>query len=72
MGHPQPPTPVATYNVVANSMLNGTAKQKIQSNRHELLLGQIKNTTKSFPHIMGRGKEKNSGLCHKISPILAP
>ena len=28
MGHLQPPTPVATDNKVANSIVNGTAKQK--------------------------------------------
>ena len=29
MDHPQPPTPVSTYNTVVNSILNVTAKQKI-------------------------------------------
>ena len=28
MGHLQPPTPVGTYNTAANSIVNGTAKQK--------------------------------------------
>ena len=29
MGHLQPPTPVATDSAVANSIVNGTAEQKI-------------------------------------------
>ena len=29
MGHLQPPTTVATYNTAANSIVNGTSKQKI-------------------------------------------
>ena len=29
MGHSQPPTPVAKYNTNTNSIVNGTAKQKI-------------------------------------------
>ena len=29
MGYQQPPTPVATYNTAANSIVNGMAKQKI-------------------------------------------
>ena len=29
MGHQQPSTPVATDNIAANSIFNGTAKQKI-------------------------------------------
>ena len=28
MGHQQPPTPVATDNTAASSIINGTAKQK--------------------------------------------
>ena len=28
IGHQKPPTPVATYNTAANSIVNGTAKQK--------------------------------------------
>ena len=46
--------------------------KKIQSNRHEILLGQRHNTTKSFPHIKGGGKEKSGGLCHKTPLNLAP
>ena len=58
MGHLKPPTPVATNNTAAKSIVNRTAKKKISSNRHEVLLGQGQNTTKQFPHILGRGKEK--------------
>ena len=28
--------------------------------------------TKPFPHMMGIGKEKSSGLCHKTPPDVAP
>ena len=28
MGHPQPPTPVATYNTSTNGIINGTEKQQ--------------------------------------------
>ena len=41
--------------------------RNISSNRHEILLGQIQNPTKPFPHIMVRGKEKHARLCH-ITP----
>ena len=45
---------------------------KIQSNRHEILLGFEQNTKKLSPHILGRGKEKHGGLCHKKLPTVAP
>ena len=58
MGHQQPPTPVAMDNTEANSIVNGTAKQKnVPSNRHEILLGQRQNPTKPFPHILGIEKK---------------
>ena len=63
---------MATYNTAENSIIHGTAKQKIQSNRHDILLGQIQNTKKSFPHIMGIGREKPVRFYHKTPPILAP
>ena len=46
--------------------------KNILSNRHDILLVQGQNTTKPFPHILGRGKKKPSGLCHKTPPNLAP
>ena len=62
MGHPKPQKTVVTYNILSNSIVNGMAKQeKIQSNRHEILLGQRQNKTKSFTRILGIGKEKPSG-----------
>ena len=73
IGHPQPPTPVSTDNTAENSIMNGTAKhKKIQSNRHDMLLGTLQNTKKSFPYIMGRRKEKLGILFHQTSPDLAP
>ena len=72
MGHQQPPTPLATYNTAANSIVNRTGKKKISSNRHEILLGQIQNPTKPFPHILGRGKEKHGRLCYKTPTDIAP
>ena len=65
MGNQHPATPVAMYNKSSNRIVNVMAKKKIQSNRHEILLSQRHNTKKLFPHILGRGKEKSSGLCHK-------
>ena len=47
-------------------------KKNIHSNRHEILLCQRHNTTKSFPHILGKLEEKPSGLCRKKTPNLAP
>ena len=47
-------------------------KKKIYSNRHDILLDQRQNTTKPFPHILGRRKEKPSGLFHKIQTNLVP
>ena len=47
-------------------------QKKISSNRHDILLGQSKNTKKPFPHILGGGKEKPNGLCHKILPNMEP
>ena len=41
--HSQPLTPVATYNTVKNRILNG--REKIQSNRHDILLGTRQNKT---------------------------
>ena len=58
MGHQQPPTPVTTDNTSENSIVNGIGKKYIHSNRHEILLRQMQNTTKPFPHMMGRGNEK--------------
>ena len=57
MGHQLPTTPVATDNTAANSIVEGTSKKNILSNRHDILLGQRQNTTKPFPHIMGKGRE---------------
>ena len=48
MGHLQPPTPVATNNKAANRIVNGMAKQKKSSNRHEILLAERQNPTKPF------------------------
>ena len=70
MSHQQPPTPAETDNTLADSKVNGT--KQILSNRHDILLGQRQNTTKPFPHILGRGKEKPSGLCHKTPPNMVP
>ena len=72
VGHPQPPTPVATENTAANSTFNGTGGKEVQSHKHDILLGQRQNMTKSLPHILGRGKEKLSGSCHKKQPNLEP
>ena len=58
MGHLQPHTPVETDNTLANIIVNGMAKQKKSSDRYEILLGQRENPKKSFPHILGRRKEK--------------
>ena len=41
----------------------------IQCNKHEILLLQRQDTTKPFPNIMGRGKEKPIRLCPKHHPI---
>ena len=60
MSQQQPPTPVEMENTAANSIVN------------EILLGQRQNMTKSFPHILGGGKEKYGGLCHKPPPNMAP
>ena len=69
MVHPQSPTPMMTDNRTENIIVNGTAKQtNIQSNRHDILLVMQQNTTKLFPHILGRGKEKPGRLCHKTPP----
>ena len=46
--------------------------RKDQEQRREIILVQKHNTTKLFPHILGRGKENPSGLCHKTPPNLAP
>ena len=46
MDHKQPPTPVATDNTAADSIVNGMAKKKIHSNRHEILLGTRQNMKK--------------------------
>ena len=73
MGDSQSPTIVATDNTMAKSIVNGTEKQKnIHSNRHDILLGQIYNTKKSFPHILVREKGKPGGLCHKTLPNMSP
>ena len=42
-------------------------KKRIKINRHEILLGQRKNTAKSFPHILGKEKENLGVLCHKTT-----
>ena len=68
MGHPQPPTPMDMQYKAAKSIINGTSKQKNKRNIHDILLGQIQNTTKSFKHILRKGKEKPSRLCHKKPP----
>ena len=68
---PQPPILVATKNTVTNSLFNGMLKNT-QSNSNEILLGQRQNTTKPFPHILRRGREKPSGLCHKKPSNLQP
>ena len=64
MGHPQPPMTAETNNTAENCITNIT-KKYIQSNRHNILLGTLQKTKKSFPHILGRRKEKPGGLCHK-------
>ena len=46
--------------------------KKIHSNRHEILLGTQQNMTKPFSRILGRGKEKPGGLCHKTPHNMAP
>ena len=70
MGHQQPLTPETMDNTASNIITNG--KSKIQSNRYEILLGQIHNTTKPFSHILGIGKEKPSRFCHRTPPNMAP
>ena len=72
MVHSQPPTPVATDNTAGNSIMHGTAKKNIQSNRHEILLGTQQNTTKQFPRILRRRIKNPGRLCHKTPPDLAP
>ena len=62
MYHLQPPTPVTIDNKVAKRIVNGTAKNNIHSNRHDILLSQKHNESKSFPHILGGSKEKHGGL----------
>ena len=68
--HPQQPTSAATENTSENIIVNGTAK-KIQSNRHEILLGARQNTTKPFLHILGGRKEKPGRLLNQTPPDLA-
>ena len=72
MGHQQPQTPVATDNTAVNSIVNRTAEKYIQSKRYEILSDQRQDTKKPFPRILGNGKEKPSGLCHKTPPNMAP
>ena len=67
MGHPQPLTPMAMDNTAANSIINGTEKQKIQSITYQILLGQRQNMKKN-PHIMGRGKENLVNYVTKHHP----
>ena len=59
------------YSGKQHSKQNDKAK-KISSNRHDILLGQRQNPAKSFPHILGRGKEKPGRICHKTPPDMAP
>ena len=40
--------------------LSTKQQKKSQSNIHDILLGQRQNAKKSFPHILGKGKEKPS------------
>ena len=47
-------------------------KQKIQINRHDILLGTKHNTEESFPFILLIDKEKPGVLCHKTPPNMAP
>ena len=56
MSHPQPSTPLETDKIAENSIVNRTEKQKIQSNRHEILLGTRQNKKQIFPHILVRRK----------------
>ena len=57
-----------TYSGKYNPEWNSTTK-KIQSNKHDILLGK---RSKSFPHILGKSKEKPGELCHKTPPNMAP
>ena len=59
MGHLQSPTPVAMENAAANSIVNGTAKQKI-SRAIDMIFYWVRDRIqkKTFSHIIGRGKEK--------------
>ena len=41
--------------------------------QHKLdFIGSETEYDKPFPHIMGRGKKKPGGLCHKTPPHLEP
>ena len=72
MGHLQPPTPVAMDNTAANSIVNGTEKQKI-SRAIDMRFYWVRDKTQQmFSHIMGRGKENTGRLCHKKPPDMAP
>ena len=53
MGDRKPPTPVATDNSGAQSIVKSMAKTNIQSNRYEIILGVLLSQAKSFPRILG-------------------
>ena len=72
MSHQQPPTLDVMYNTAANSIANGTAKQKISGAIDTIFIGSEKEYTKPFPHILGEGREKPSGLCYKTTLNLIP
>ena len=72
MGHLQPPTPVATDNTAANSIVNRTAKEKKSQAIDMRFYWVNQNPTKPFPRIMGREKEKPGRLCHKTPPDRVP
>ena len=69
MDHKQPPTPVATDNTAADSIVNGMAKKKIHSNRHEILLGTRQNMKKHFHIFWDEGKKNLADYFTKHHPI---
>ena len=70
MGHQQPPTPVATYNTAANSIVNGTAKQK-RSRAIDMIFYWVRDRIrKNHFHIFWEDGNKNlSDYVTKHHPI---
>ena len=58
MGHPQPPTPVATYNTESHSTVNGTAKQENPEQYTRYFIGCATEYDKIISTYSGRKERK--------------